>query len=93
MLTYPKPLTISRHTLHAVKTPVLNRRERLGLVVQSRLHSRSGRRFALLLAKTHAPAATINAITQILVPPPKFHVDRLVPGVRLAVRGEGRAGW
>lgn len=84
VLTYPKPLTISRHTLHAVKTPVLNRRERLGLIVQSRLHSRSGRRFALLLAKTHMPAATINAITQILVPPPKYHVDRLVPGVRLA---------
>ncbi len=90
VLTYPKPLTISRHTLHAVKTPVLTRRERLGLVVQSRLHSRSGRRFALLLAKTHAPAATINAITQILVPPPKFHVDRLVPGVRLASEAKVR---
>jgi hypothetical protein len=84
VLTYPKPLTISRHTLHAVRTPLLTRRERIGLVLQSRLHSRSGRRFALLLAKTHLPAATINAITQILVPPPKFHVDRLVPGTTIA---------
>jgi dolichol-phosphate mannosyltransferase len=84
VLTYPKPLTISRHTLHAVKTPLLNRRERMGLVLQSRLHSRSGRRFALLLAKTHAPAATINAITQLIVPPPKYQVDRLVPGVEIA---------
>jgi putative flippase GtrA len=84
VLTYPKPLTISRHTLHAVRTPLLSRRERVGLVLQSRLHSRSGRRFALLLAKTHLPAATINAITQIVVPPPKFQVDRLVPGTCIA---------
>ena len=55
VLTYPKPLTISRHTLKAVKTPLLTRRERRDCVVQSRLHSRSGRRFALILARTHAP--------------------------------------
>jgi dolichol-phosphate mannosyltransferase len=84
VLTYPKPLTISRHTLKAVKTPLLSRRERIGLVLQSRLHSRSGRRFALLLARTHLPAATINAIVQMLVPPPKYQVERLVPGVQVA---------
>jgi glycosyltransferase involved in cell wall biosynthesis len=84
VLTYPKPLTISRHTLTAVKRPLLSRRERLGLVIQSRLHSRSGRRLALLLARTHLPAATINAVVQLLVPPPKYHVERLVPGVEVA---------
>jgi dolichol-phosphate mannosyltransferase len=84
VLTYPKPLTISRHTLKAVKTPLLSRRERIGLVVQSRLHSRSGRRVALTLARTHLPAATINAIVQMIVPPPKYHVERLVPGVEVA---------
>ena len=84
VLTYPKPLTISRHTLKAVRTPLLSRRERLALVVQSRLHSRSGRRFALILARTHLPAATINAVVQILVPPPKYHVERLVPHVEIA---------
>jgi dolichol-phosphate mannosyltransferase len=84
VLTYPKPLTISRHTLKAVKTPLLSRRERIGLVIQSRLHSRSGRRFALILARTHLPAATINAIVQMIVPPPKYHVERLVPGVEVA---------
>lgn len=87
VLTYPKPLTISRHTLHAVKTPLLGRRERLALIVQSRLHSKSGRLFGLLLAKTHLPAATLNAIVQWIVPPPKFQVDRLVPGVRFANEG------
>ena len=94
VLTYPKPLTISRHTLKAVKTPLLSRRERIGLVVQSRLHSRSGRRFALILARTHLPAATINAVVQMIVPPPKYHVERLVPGVEVApearLDGDGR---
>jgi dolichol-phosphate mannosyltransferase len=84
VLTYPKPLTISRHTLKAVKTPLLSRRERLALVFQSRLHSRSGRRLALILARTHLPAATINALIQMLIPPPKYHVERLVPDVEVA---------
>ena len=84
VLTYPKPLTISRHTLKAVRTPLLSRRERIGLLVQSRLHSRSGRRFALILPRTRLPAATINALVQMIVPPPKYHVERLVPGVELA---------
>jgi len=84
VLTYPKPLTISRHTLSAVRTPLLRRRERLGLIVQSRLHSKSGRLFGLFVAKTRLPAATINALVQFLVPPPKYQVDRLVPHVSIA---------
>jgi dolichol-phosphate mannosyltransferase len=84
VLTYPKPLTISRHTLRAVRTPLLSRRERLMLLYQSRLHSRSGRRLAMVLARTHMPAATINTIVQLLIPPPKFQVDRLVPDVQVA---------
>ena len=84
VLTYPKPLTISRHTLHAVKTPLLSRKERAGLVIQSRLHSKSGRLFGMLLARLRLPAATMNAFVQWVVPPPKFHIDRLVPGVVIA---------
>jgi dolichol-phosphate mannosyltransferase len=81
VLTYPKPLTISRHTVSAVKAPLLSRKERLALVFQSRLHSKSGRSFAFFLSKHNLPVATINTIVQLLVPPPKYHVDRLVPGV------------
>jgi dolichol-phosphate mannosyltransferase len=88
VLGYPKPLTISRHTVEAVKTPLLSRPERAALVVQSRLHSRSGRRFALVLAKTRLPAATINAFVQWLVPPPKYDVSRLVPDAPLAPEGQ-----
>ena len=80
LLTYPKPLTISRHTLSAVKTPLLSARERAALVVQSRLHSRTGRLLGLIIARTRLPAATINALVQVAVPPPKYHVERLVPG-------------
>jgi dolichol-phosphate mannosyltransferase len=84
VLTYPKPLTISSHTVASVRTPLLSRRERLTLPLQSRLHSRNGRRFAMLIARTHLPAATINALVQGLIPPPKYHVDKLIPGVAVA---------
>ncbi len=84
VLPYPKPLTISSHTLHAVKRPRLNRRERTTLPLQSRLHSRSGRRFAFVLARTGLPVATVNTIVQLVVPPPKYPVERLVPGVKIA---------
>jgi glycosyltransferase involved in cell wall biosynthesis len=82
-MTYPKPLTISYHTLRAVNTDTLNFREKLSLPFQSRIHSRSGRRLAFLISKTHMPAATINMITQMVVPPPKYFVDKLVPKVKL----------
>jgi dolichol-phosphate mannosyltransferase len=84
VLTYPKPLTISRHTVQAVKQAQLSRRQRFGLIIQSRLHSRSGRRFAMVIAKLRLPAATINAVVQFLVPPPKYHVEKLVPTAKIA---------
>jgi dolichol-phosphate mannosyltransferase len=84
VLMYPKPLTVSRHTVAAVKTPLLRRIERLTLGYQSRIHSRSGRRFAFQLANMGLPVATINALVQMIVPPPKYDIERLVPGVALA---------
>jgi hypothetical protein len=84
VLPYPKPLTISRHTLHAVNTPLLSRSERTALFFQSRLHSKSGRTFGFLLTRLHLPMATMNAIVQRMVPPPKYHIQRLVPHAQLA---------
>lgn len=81
---YPKPLTISSHTLQAVKRHLLTWRERATLPVQSRLHSRNGRKFAFLLSKLKLPAASINAFAQFLIPPPKYPVQRLVPNVQIA---------
>jgi hypothetical protein len=91
VMMYPKPLTISKHTVSSVRAATLTRRERFFLPLQSRLHSRSGRRFGLLLAKSRLPMATVNAITQMVVPPPKYSVTRLIPGVRV-VRDARLAG-
>ena len=84
VLTYPKPLTISHHTVQAVNPRALSTREHLALLFQSRIHSRSGRKTAFWLARTRLPMATINAVVQILIPPPKYFVQRLVPKVKLA---------
>lgn len=80
---YPKPLTISAHTLRAIKSARLSFKERLTLPIQSRIHSRSGRLFGMLLARFGLPAATLNAILQLLVPPPKYMIDRLVEDVSI----------
>ncbi|MDF3147844.1 MULTISPECIES: glycosyltransferase [unclassified Streptomyces] len=88
-LCFPKPLTISAHTLRAVHADDLTRTEWMKLMVQSRLHSKEGRSFALTLARLNLPIMAINALTQIVVPPPKYAVDRLVPcaiGTATAVR-------
>jgi dolichol-phosphate mannosyltransferase len=75
---FPKPLTISAHTLRAVHATQLTRPEWRRLQLQSRLHSKGGRAFALALSRLNVPIMGINALTQILVPPPKYTVDRLV---------------
>ncbi len=80
LLTYPKPLTISNHTVHALKSAELGPIERLFLPIQSRLHSKTGREFALYLAEKSIPVASFNAAVQRIIPPPKYHVERLVPG-------------
>jgi putative flippase GtrA len=76
---FPKPLTISAHTLRAVRADDLTRPEWRRLQLQSRLHSKSGRSFALTLSRFNVPIMGINALTQMLVPPPKYSADRLVP--------------
>jgi len=91
VLPYPKPLTISRHTLHAVHTPLLTPMERFTLIFQARLHSKSGRWFGLMLTRFNLPMATTNAIVQWLAPPPNYHIER--PGAHTRIKPEGkRAG-
>jgi hypothetical protein len=78
-LAFPKPLTISHHTLRAVEASDLAPAEWRRLRIQSRLHSKEGRSLALVLSRYNLPIMAINSITQIVVPPPKYNVDRLVP--------------
>jgi dolichol-phosphate mannosyltransferase len=85
VMSYPKPLTISNHTLSAVNAnSSLTWWEWLALQFQSRLHSKSGRKVGLNLSKSKLPAATMNAIVQFFVPPPKYMVHRLIPKVTYA---------
>jgi dolichol-phosphate mannosyltransferase len=76
---FPKPLTISAHTLRAVQATDLTPAEWRRLQLQSRLHSKGGRSLALMLSRFNLPIMGVNAITQLLIPPPKYDVDRLVP--------------
>ncbi len=75
---FPKPLTISAHTLRAVDARDLTKGEWRRLALQSRLHSRGGRSFALTLSRFNLPIMGINAVVQALIPPPKYSADRLV---------------
>ena len=83
-LSYPKPLTVSAHTLQAVTESPLSFRRRLWLQIQSRIHSKTGRAFAMRLCELKLPVGTLNALTQIVVPPPKFHIEELIPEARTA---------
>jgi len=74
---YPKPMTMSFHTFKAFDWS-LNRVERLKLSVQSRVHSKSGRRIGHGIARLPVPIMSINAVMQGLVPPPKYHVGDLL---------------
>ncbi|MDT4928918.1 MAG: hypothetical protein QOF92_1785 [Pseudonocardiales bacterium] len=75
---YPKPLTISQHTLRAVNAGDLTAKEWRRLRIQSRLHSKEGRGIGTRLGEMNLPIMTLNALTQYVVPPPKYDVERLV---------------
>jgi dolichol-phosphate mannosyltransferase len=76
---YPKPLTISAHTVHAMPRHRLGLGARLTLPLQSRLHSREGRAAGKRLGEMNLPIMAMNAAIQALVPPPKYLVTDLVP--------------
>lgn len=78
-LCYPKPLTISQHTLRAVNAGDLSAKEWRRLRLQSRLHSKEGRSVGARLGEMNMPIMSLNAVTQFVVPPPKYFVERLVP--------------
>jgi dolichol-phosphate mannosyltransferase len=77
-LSYPKPLTISSHTLAAVNLGTLSWGEQLKLSVQSRVHSRSGRAIGSRLGQLNLPIMALNAVAQMIIPPPKHMIDRLL---------------
>jgi dolichol-phosphate mannosyltransferase len=78
-LSYPKPLTISSHTLAAVDLRALSPAEQVKLSFQSRVHSKAGRSVGSRLGEMNLPIMALNAVTQAIVPPPKYMIQRLVP--------------
>ena len=78
MLSYPKPMTLSSHTMAAVNDQALPRADRLMLAIRSKVHSKEGRSAGHALGRLPVPIVTINAWVQLLVPPPKYHVQSLI---------------
>ncbi|MGZ6272900.1 MAG: glycosyltransferase family 39 protein [Candidatus Limnocylindrales bacterium] len=78
--TFPKPMTLSYHTMtRAVDASTLSPRKRMQLQVQSRVHSKSGRTVGKGLGSLNVPIMSINSVLQIMVPPPKYHITKLLP--------------
>ena len=78
ILSYPKPMTLSSHTMAAVNDQALPRADRLMLAIRSKVHSKEGRSAGHALGRLPVPIVTINAWVQLLVPPPKYHVQSLI---------------
>jgi putative flippase GtrA len=78
LLSYPKPMTLSSHTMSAVNEKRLPMADRFMLAIRSRVHSREGRSIGHALSRLNVPIVTINAWVQLLVPPPKYHVQSLL---------------
>jgi hypothetical protein len=78
ILSYPKPMTLSSHTMSSVNDSVLPWADRFMLAIRSRVHSKEGRSAGHALGKLNVPIVTTNAWVQLLIPPPKYHVQSLI---------------
>jgi putative flippase GtrA len=76
-ISYPKPMTLSFHTMGVAKDGRLTAGDRARLAVQSRLHSKSGRQVGRALGEKNLPIMTINSAVQFMVPPPKHRIEDL----------------
>ena len=75
---YPKPMTMSYHTMSAIRGHRLPLRQRTALAIQSRLHSKSGRGVGQRLGTMNIPIMSLNSVVQWLIPPPKYHIAKLL---------------
>lgn len=76
-ISYPKPMTLSFHTMGVAKDGRLTAGDRAKLAIQSRLHSKSGREVGRTLGQRNIPIMTVNSAVQALVPPPKHRIEAL----------------
>lgn len=80
---FPKPPTISLHTLNAIRYNYTKLYGLPFLVLRSRVHSKKGRSFIRSLGKLKIPIFSMNALGQILIPPPKPPIISLIGPDRL----------
>ena len=76
-ISYPKPMTLSFHTMGVAKDGRLTLGDRAALSIQSRLHSKSGREVGRSLGERNIPIMTMNSVVQAIVPPPKHRIEAL----------------
>ena len=81
-LCFPKPMTISLHTLRTA-TNVSNNAllDTKMMKLRSIIHSKGGRSFMHSLGKHNVPILTLNALGQRIIKPPKFKVEDLLLSV------------
>jgi dolichol-phosphate mannosyltransferase len=77
-ISFPKPMTLSYHTMSTIAGARLGAGQRAKLAIQSRVHSKSGRSIGRSLGERNIPIMAINSATQIAVPPPKYHITKLL---------------
>lgn len=77
-IQFPKPMTMSYHTMASIRGQPLRIGQRAALAVQSRLHSKSGRTVGKRLGRWNLPIMSVNSVVQFLVPPPKYDIDALL---------------
>ena len=75
---YPKPMTLSSHTMSAVNDKRLPMADRIMLGIRSRVHSKQGRSIGHSMGRQNLPIVTINSWVHLLIPPPKYHVQSLI---------------
>ena len=77
-LCFPKPMTISSHTVKtAVSVSNASDKEK-SMRVRSLVHSKTGRAFMHKLAKLNVPIFTINTVGQSIVRPPKYGINSIL---------------
>ncbi len=77
-ICYPKPMTLSYHTMSSIRGGEIPARQRVILALQSRLHSKSGRSVGRFLGGLNLPIMSVNSIVQFVIPPPKYHISTLL---------------
>ncbi|MDQ4099069.1 MAG: hypothetical protein M3121_01045, partial [Chloroflexota bacterium] len=86
VLPFPKPLAIDRRALVDVKTPLLSFRERIMLVIPSRVYPKPGRLIHLFRANARLVRAMTSAVGHWWVPRHPYFVTELMPHARIAPR-------